>query len=326
VNLVRLLFVLVLAIAFAPRVARSDSNVTTPSSSTDTSAVQNDPSPALQPPASMAELAIRSHGTRMNGLMYLAAGSGPHPVVIFLHGYPGNERNLDLAQAVRRDGYNALFVDYRGVFGSGGRFSQANSLEDVTALLACVRAPETVARYQVNPQRIALVGHSFGAWLALFSVEHEPPGVCIAALAAWNAGWVASRFPAHPQERAESLAYYRETTDVAGGPIRANPDDLLREITDHAALWNYVSQASALKSHAVLLVAATRDTSDENPERHAELAAEIRKEGGKLVRLVTFADDHPFSSHRVALADTLTHWLRTDCAKTQLDPTLPQQE
>ena len=316
-NLIRCFLVVVLANACVPGVALSASTVTAAGNSTDQYAVQNDPVPALQPSASMAELAIPSHGARINGLMYLAAGAGPHPIVIFLHGYPGNERNLDLAQAVRRAGYNALFVDYRGVFGSGGTFSQAHSLEDVAGLLAWVRAPETVAKYHLDPTRIALVGHSFGAWLALFSVGREPPDVCVAALAAWNAGWVASRFAAHPEERAENLAYYRETTDVAGGPIRANPDELIQEISDHAAAWNYLSQASALRSHAVLLVAATHDSSDENPERHAELAEAIRKEGGKLVRVVTFEDDHPFSSHRIALANTLTQWLRTDCAKTQ---------
>jgi uncharacterized protein len=307
----RALLTVLLAIVSVPGVARSDSSAMTPD------AAQHDPAPALRPPASMEELAIQSHGARINGFMYVAAGSGPHPIVIFLHGYPGNERNLDLAQAVRRAGYNALFVDYRGVFGSGGTFSQTHSLEDVAALLAWIRAPETVAKYHLDPTRIALVGHSFGAWLALFSGAHEPPGVCIAAFAAWNAGWAASRFAAHPEERTESLAYYRETTDVAGGPIRANPDELLADMTDHAAAWNYVSQANALKSHALLLVAATRDSSEENPERHAELAEAIRKEGGKLVHVVTFEDDHPFSSHRIALADTLTHWLRTDCARTQ---------
>jgi dipeptidyl aminopeptidase/acylaminoacyl peptidase len=265
----------------------------------------------------MEELHFLSQGARINGLMYLAAGSGPHPTVIFLHGYPGNERNLDLAQAVRRAGYNALFVDYRGNFGSGGTFSQAHSLEDVTALLAWVRALETIAKYQIDPKRIALVGHSFGAWLALFSVEHEPPGVCVAALAAWNAGWVGARFAGHPNERAELLAYYRDTTDTAGGPIRANPDEPIDEVTVHAPEWNYVSQASGLNNHALLLVAATRDSPDENPERHSELAAAVRKQGGKLVRLVTFEDDHPFSSHRIALANLLVDWLRTDCANTQ---------
>lgn len=310
-------FLLILVFAFLPFGARADSSIATPQRSTGLDPARRDPARTLQPPASMEELGILSHGARINGLMYLAAGAGPHPIVIFLHGYPGNERNLDLAQAVRRAGYNALFTDYRGVFGSGGTYSQVHSLEDVATLLAWVRAPGTIAKYHVDPTRIALVGHSFGGWLALLSVAHEAAGVCVAAMAAHNAGWAASRFAEHPEERAESLAYDRETTDMAGGPIRANPDELLKEITDHAAEWNYVSQASALKSHALLLVAATRDSPDENPERHAELAAAIRKEGGKLVRVVTFEDDHPFSSHRIELADTLTHWLRTDCARTQ---------
>lgn len=293
------------------------SSVAMPANSRNRDAFQNDSGPTLRPPASMEELHFLSQGARINGLMYLAAGTGPHPIVIFLHGYPGNERNLDLAQDVRRAGYNALYIDYRGNFGSGGTFSQAHSLEDVAALLAWVRAPETIAKYPIDPMHIALVGHSFGAWLALFSAEHEPRGVCVAAFAAWNAGWVGERFAEHPNERAELLTYYRDTTDIAGGPIRANPGDLIDEVTTQASAWNYVSQASGLKNHALLLVAATRDSPDENPERHSELASAIRKEGGKLVRVATFEDDHPFSSHRIALAHLLIHWLRTDCAGTQ---------
>jgi alpha/beta superfamily hydrolase len=313
----RFLCGLILTTLFLPIAARPESSVATPQRSAERDWVRGDPPASLQPPASMKELGITSHGARINGLLYLAAGAGSHPIVIFLHGYPGNERNLDLAQAVRRAGYNALYVDYRGNFGSGGTFSRENSLEDVATVLAWVRTPEIATKYHVDPTRIALVGHSFGAWLALFSVEHESPNICVAALAAWNAGWVMNRFATHPDEQAESLAYYRATTDVAGGPVRANPDDLIKEGANHAAAWNYLSQASALKNHAVLLAAATRDSPDENPERHAELAAAIHKEGGKLVRVVTFEDDHPFSSHRIALAETLTHWLRTDCARTQ---------
>jgi len=38
--------------------------------------------------------------------------------VVLLHGYPGNERNLDLAQARRRDGWDIVFFHYRGAWGS----------------------------------------------------------------------------------------------------------------------------------------------------------------------------------------------------------------
>jgi esterase/lipase len=50
----------------------------------------------------------------MYGLLYLAQGKGPHATVLFLHGFPGNEKNIDLAQAVRRAGFNALVFYYRG--------------------------------------------------------------------------------------------------------------------------------------------------------------------------------------------------------------------
>src|SRR4029078_8367285 len=126
-----------------------------------------DPAPALQPPAAMAEVAIASGGARMNGVLYLAAGPGPRPVVVFLHGYPGNEKNLDLAQAVRRAGYQALYFDYRGMWGSGGTFSFAHGLEDVAAVLAWVREPANAAKYHFDVRHIAIVGHSYGGWLAL---------------------------------------------------------------------------------------------------------------------------------------------------------------
>ena len=65
-------------------------------------------------PMALEELHFASGGARLNGLLYLASGKGPHPTVALLHGYPGNERNLDLAQAMRRAGMNVLFFHYRG--------------------------------------------------------------------------------------------------------------------------------------------------------------------------------------------------------------------
>lgn len=280
-------------------------------------AVREDPSPSLQPPASMEELAIESHGARINGFLLRAAGPSPHPIVIFLHGYPGNERNIDLAQAVRRAGYHALYIDYRGDFGSGGVFSKTHSLEDAHTAIAWVRSEQNSAKYGIDPTRIAIVGHSFGGWLALMAGAREPSAVCIAAFAASNSGWVAQRFADHPEERTEVLDYYRFTTDPAGGPIRANPDDLLAELSAHVADWDFLQQASVLARHSLLLAAATRDTPDEGVEMSKALAEAVRQAGGRSVALSLYEDDHPFSSHRVALAQTLVHWLQSDCSKSQ---------
>ena len=55
-------------------------------------------------PARMEVLHIPSGGMKINGVAYLAPGAGTHPTLVIAHGWPGNEKNLDLAQAVRRGG------------------------------------------------------------------------------------------------------------------------------------------------------------------------------------------------------------------------------
>jgi pimeloyl-ACP methyl ester carboxylesterase len=279
-------------------------------------AAAHDPSPTLKPPASMQEVVVVSGGARLNGLVYLAAGAGAHPVVVFLHGYPGNERNLDLAQAVRREGYDAVYFDYRGLWGSGGTFSFANSLEDVKNIVDWVRAPEQVARFHFDPRRIAIVGHSFGGWLALIHGAHEAQTVCVAGMAAWNVGWAGQRFAAHEDERKAGLDYFRETTNPSGGPVRADAAAMLAEMAAHPE-WDYLTKAAGLAGHAVLLVAATRDSVDEDVPMHERMAKAIRAAGGKHIKLVTYDDDHPFSSHRLALGDELIRWLNTDCRAMQ---------
>jgi dienelactone hydrolase len=316
-DLARLFLVGALSVVIVACTALSSRKATKQNDSAEQLSVQSDPPQTLLPPASMEELVIQSHGARINGLIYLAAGPGPHPIVIFLHGTPGNERNLDLAQAVRRAGYVALYFDYRGDFGSGGSYTYSHGLEDTAAVLAWVRVPENVVKYRIDPTRIALVGHSDGGFFALLSVEREPPGVCVAGLAAWNAGWVAKRFDGHPDEWVELLNDVRSFAGP-GGPLHTDADEFIKDLSEHATAWDYLSQAAALKNRALLLIVATRDSPDEGVERNAELAAAVRDAGGKLVRVVTFEDDHPFSSHRIALADTLVHWLRTDCAKVQV--------
>lgn len=268
----------------------------------------------MQPPASMEEVAIQSHGSRMNGIVYMAAGAGEHPLVIFFHGYPGNERNLDLAQAVRRAGYQALYVDFRGMWGSGGTFSFANGLEDARAILAWARTPAIAAKYHFDPRRIAVVGHSFGGWLTLMTAAQEPRSVCVVGLAAWNVGLAAQRFGAHPDERAASRDYFRATT-APGAPVHAG--DLLGEMIAHAHDYDYFAQAPAFGDRAVLLVGATRDTPDEGVAVHRQMGAALRQAGDTHVTVKQFEDDHPFSNHRLALADLLVNWLSTDCARTQ---------
>jgi pimeloyl-ACP methyl ester carboxylesterase len=263
-------------------------------------------------PPSMDELRIPSHGAGMNGLMYMPGGAGSHGVVIMLHGFPGNERNLDLAQAIRRAGYNVLFFDYRGSWGSGGTFSFENAREDVASALAWVRSPAVVAKYHIDTRRIALIGHSMGGWMAYNAAAVDQGVGCIAALAPWNIGNGAEILAKDPASM-KSTEDYAKRVAGSDGPLRTTPADIMRELTGHAKDYNYHSLAPALKNRSMLLVGATHDSPDEGPEMNGKMEHALKAAGATHVKNVTYEDDHPFSAHRVALAELIVRWLANDC-------------
>jgi predicted alpha/beta-fold hydrolase len=122
--------------------------------------VISDPAPDPVHPPLSAQVLVPSHGMGVNALFYLAGGVGPHPTVVLLHGFPGNEQNLDLAQAIRRAGWNALTLHYRGSWGSPGIFSIHHVMEDADAAVMFVRRPDIAAKFGIDTRRIVLGGHS----------------------------------------------------------------------------------------------------------------------------------------------------------------------
>src|ERR1700733_6094630 len=113
----------------------------------------------------MQSFQIPSHGALLNAFVYVAAGAGPHPVVVLLHGFPGNERNLDIAQDIRRAGWDVLYFDYRGSWGSPGEFSLSHAIEDVAAATDCLRQTAMAKLLRLDASRIVLIGHSMGGFV-----------------------------------------------------------------------------------------------------------------------------------------------------------------
>jgi pimeloyl-ACP methyl ester carboxylesterase len=133
-------------------------------------------------PAVNRQVLVPSGGAGMNALFFLAAGSGPKPTLL-LHGLPGNEQNLDLAQAIRRAGWNVLTMHYRGSWGSPGAFSIAGAVDDAEAAMAFLHQPENAAKYGIDTRRILIGGHSMGGFAA---AHQDVAGVVL--INAWNVG------------------------------------------------------------------------------------------------------------------------------------------
>ncbi len=268
--------------------------------------VTMDPQPRdTAAPASIEELSFTSGGERMNGLMYVAQGRGPHPTVVLLHGYPGNERNLDLAQALKRAGMNVLFFDYRGSWGSGGTFSFAGAREDVAAAIAFVRAPESARRYRGDPRRVALIGHSMGGWLAMLSAADDAGIACAGALELGDMAAIGVRM--NRDSAAErSFTGYTEWLTEPGAPLHARAADLVSSLKANGSRWTVAANAGALRGRTLLLLDNDHNTN------HAATEAALRRAGASLTA-EQWPTDHSFSDRRIELTRFVVLWLRTSC-------------
>ncbi len=269
--------------------------------------VTHDPATVdLTHPPDLRAFTFESAGDRVLGCIYLADGPGPHPTVLLLHGCPGNERNFDLAQALRRCGWNVATFHYRGAWGSGGTFSVAKALEDVTAALAFLRRPAVAADFRLNPERIVPVGHSMGGFAALVAAAADPRVPAVAGLAAFNFGLHARLMRQVPAIHARTLEAFEGLVPPLQG---ATAEGLVEEMAARRGDWNLVDRVAALTARPVLLVAAAQDELAVPLLHHRPLAEAFEETDAPAFTARTFDDDHIFSRSRIALARTVAAWL-----------------
>jgi len=271
-------------------------------------AIASDPAPDKDNPPTMQSFQIPSHGSQLNALMYIASGTGPHPVAILLHGFPGNEKNLDLAQAMRRAGWDVLYFNYRGSWGTPGDFSFTHSMEDTQAAIGYVRDPATATKLRANPGQIVLIGHSMGGMIAVYTGAHDPAISGVVLISAANMADRAKLPDGIPAEaRAKAMAAIAKGLASEGiAPLAGcTAESLAADLAAHAQEWSLVAQAARLAPRPVLVI-----TSDDGlaPADHALFAA-VQAAGDKQASEVHIATDHSYSGKRIELEETVLNGL-----------------
>ena len=266
-------------------------------------AVTEDPAPDPKFPAAMEPVLIPSGGVSINALIYLASGSRAHPAVVFLHGFPGNEQNLDLAQAMRRVGWNVLTLHYRGAWGSPGTFSFSHAAEDAQAAVAFLRDPANARRYRVDANKIVVIGHSMGGFLAANAAGALPEVAGLGVIAAWNIVDDADQWARASSAKLvdEATAMRPDTVPLQG----TTAEELIQEAIAHRAEWNFTAHASQIGSRPVLVI-----STDDGGAAASHAYVEALRTKARVTE-VHFATDHSLSDHRIALHVAVARWLAT---------------
>ena len=262
-------------------------------------AIYTDPIPDKAHPPKMETVHIPTGGVEINGVVYVASGAGPHPTVVLCHGLPGNEKNLDLAQALRRAGYTVITFNYRGSWGSPGTYKFAQNLEDADAVIAFARNPANAAKLRVDPNRIAIVGHSMGGWVSALTAAHDKALIGAVMISAGGLG----RIGELPREQAVAGFRNNGMEALAG----TSPEAMADEVIANKVAFGFAQAALRLTNVPLLVM-----TSDDGLAFFSdELVAGMKAAKGTRLTTMHVATDHSWSDNRIRLQSEIIDWLST---------------
>ena len=263
-------------------------------------ALANDPPAGAANAAAMDAVQIPSGDAAMNAIVYTPGRAGPHPALVLFHGFPGNEQNLDLAQAARRAGFVVLTLHYRGSWGSPGTFSFANAAADGANAVDWLMAPAQRARYRIDPQQVSVAGHSMGGFVAMRTAAARPQVRSLLLIDAWNIGDELAGLRA-PGGREEWIS------SNAGNvrPLATTAAALADEVLASGEAFDLRGSAAALASRPVLIIAAEKANAPSN----RRISESLEGAGSKRNKLIVMPTDHGFNDHRIALISASLEWL-----------------
>ncbi len=248
----------------------------------------DDPGKAMSEPGQMG-VTFLSGKDPLVGTLFLARGSRPKATFLLLYGIPGIEKNYDLAQALRGQGYNALIFHYRGSWGSAGMYCLETIPEDVVAAVDHIAR----GRYaRIDRTKLAVIGHSLGGWAALLATATDER---LGAVAVY--GTVGD--PSRIRWTLEDIA--AEFTPWLAGITPAGFSSQWAALNDRL---NPALQIHCLAPRPLLILHARQDMVI--PIQHAEELS--RRAGYPHTFEVHHEADHSFTWHRPWLVSRLAQW------------------
>lgn len=136
---------------------------------------RSDPGPAAQALLGGTDVTLRtSDGLNLSAWRVDPAGDDWGQVVLYLPGNGGNRAGrATVGEALAREGFTVLLLDYRGYGGNPGSPSESGLLDDAQAAVAYLR------KAGFGPERTVYVGESIGTGVATQLAVTDPPAAVL---------------------------------------------------------------------------------------------------------------------------------------------------
>jgi pimeloyl-ACP methyl ester carboxylesterase len=163
-------------------------------------------------------------------------------------------------------------------------------------VIAWLRRPEVAAKLGVDPQRIAIAGHSMGGWATARVAAADPTLRGAILIAPADMGGLGKL------KRADVVKAAADNAETLVTTPEKMADELIAQSNQFA-----LSQSAPGLAKIPLLVL----TADDGLAKGADsLVAAIRAQGSTRVQTQHFDTDHSWSDARLALASSVVDWLQ----------------
>ncbi len=139
-----------------------------------------------------ARVNFPSDGIKLAGVVHCPPGLGPgerRPAFLVLHGFGSNKEAsgpIAIANQLTQWGYVNMCFDFRGCGDSEGEHGRILCLDQVTDTSNAISY--LANRPEVDPKRIALVGGSFGAAVAVYTAGVDERVAAVISCGGWGDG------------------------------------------------------------------------------------------------------------------------------------------
>jgi len=246
-------------------------------------------------------VSFENEGYKLLGRIYRPNVTGKFPAVVLCHGYPGDAKNMDLAEELAFNNIVSFVFYYRGAWGSEGAYSLRALDPSARDAIEFLRS-----RPFVDSGRVGVIGHSMGAVPASKRLSADPKlktGVFMAPAA----GFAARVSKEHVDQYVERLMSMGE------GKLNALSEDVLR--SDLLWLAENLDPKDVIRSVKVplLFIVGSNDTAT-TPE-----ACRLLYENANQPKHFILIDgaDHIFSEHKVPLINSIVNWMREHLKKLE---------
>lgn len=248
-------------------------------------------------------LVVESHGSKLFGRLLLPAFDNLDstcPLVLMLHGYPGVEQNIDIAQLLRTAGYAVVHFSYRGVWGSHGEYCLSHLIEDTFAVMSYIR--ERASAWRIHPEKIYLLGHSMGGFTAVNTMASglKVNGAVLMAPCNISHKYLFNKPAFENLMRCQEDGYFHTPSH----------DFIENDIREHAEEWLFENVAEKLDTD--IFYGFIGGTTDEitPPDVHIYPLLEKLCERGAKVHYTEICDGHTFPANRFRLAAQIVSYLK----------------